>query len=80
MYESVSQAMYQVFFEEEAAEVVQPVSCDEAYIELLPGTDPEVVAKRVSKALRLMLGSCESQHDCLPSSQEQRAKRQPQVT
>lgn len=47
MYEKVSQAMYQVFFEEEAAQVVQPVSCDEAYIELVPGTDPEEAARRV---------------------------------
>jgi len=49
VYERVSRAMYQIFFEE--AEVVQPVSCDEAYLELAAGTDPEAAARRVRRRL-----------------------------
>lgn len=51
MYEAVARQVYRIFFEEAA--VVQPVSCDEAFLELAPGTlrdgdgDGEAAAARI---------------------------------
>jgi DNA repair protein REV1 len=45
----VSRAIYAIFFQE--ADLVQPVSCDEAFLELRPGSDGAAAARRIRERI-----------------------------